>query len=41
MEVNNVKCLKCGSSFNRMFLMGKQGNADVCPVCDGGNSGNR
>ena len=35
MEVNNVKCLKCGSSFNRMFLMGKQGNADVCPVCGG------
>ena len=35
MEVNNVKCLKCGSSFNKMFLMGKQGNADVCPVCGG------
>ncbi len=35
MENNNVKCLKCGSSFNRMFLMGKQGNADVCPVCGG------
>lgn len=30
---NNVKCLKCGSRFDRMFLIGKQGNADVCPVC--------
>lgn len=30
---NNVKCLKCGSSFDRMFLIGKQGNADVCPMC--------
>lgn len=30
---DDVKCLKCGSSFNRMFLMGKQGKADVCPVC--------
>ena len=33
MGQDDVKCLKCGSSFNRMFLMGKQGNADVCPVC--------
>lgn len=32
-ESNDVKCLKCGSSFNKMFLMGKQGNADVCPLC--------
>lgn len=31
----NVKCTcsKCGSSFNTMFLMGKQGNADICPMC--------
>lgn len=33
MENDNVKCPKCGSSYNRMFLMGKQGNADVCPMC--------
>ena len=33
MNGDNVKCPKCGSSFNRMFLMGKQGNADVCPMC--------
>ncbi len=32
-ESNNVKCAGCGSSFNRMFLMGKQGNANVCPMC--------
>ncbi len=33
MGEDNVKCPKCGSSFNRMYLIGKQGNADVCPVC--------
>ena len=33
MDGDNVKCPKCGSSFNKMFLMGKQGNADVCPMC--------
>ena len=32
-ESDNVKCAECGSSFNRMFLMGKQGNANVCPMC--------
>ena len=34
-ESDNVKCAECGSSFNRMFLMGKQGNANVCPMCGG------
>lgn len=33
MDGDNVKCPKCGSSFNKMFLIGKQGNADVCPMC--------
>ncbi len=33
MGQDNVKCPKCGSSYNRMYLMGKQGNADVCPLC--------
>ena len=33
MSEDRVKCPGCGSSFNKMFLMGKQGNADVCPVC--------
>ena len=33
MSEDSVKCSNCGSSFNKMFLMGKQGNADVCPVC--------
>lgn len=37
----NVKCGQCGSTFNRMFLLGKQGNADVCPLCGGTlNGGN-
>ena len=31
----NVKCGQCGSTFNSMFLLGKQGNADVCPLCGG------
>lgn len=33
MSEDNVKCPKCNSSFNKMFLMEKHGNADVCPVC--------
>ena len=33
MENDNVKCPKCGSAFNKMFLMGKQGNCDTCPMC--------
>lgn len=33
MDESSIKCPKCGSSFNKMFLMGKQGNADVCPLC--------
>ncbi len=33
MSEDNVKCPKCGSSFNRMYLIGKQGNANVCPMC--------
>lgn len=32
-ENGQVKCSQCGSCFNKMFLMGKQGNADVCPLC--------
>ena len=33
MDESSIKCPECGSSFNKMFLMGKQGNADVCPLC--------
>ena len=33
MENENVKCPKCGSTFNKMFLIGKQGNCDTCPMC--------
>ena len=33
MENDNVKCPKCGTAFNKMFLMGKQGNCDTCPMC--------
>lgn len=31
----NIKCSHCNSTFNKMFLLGKQGNADTCPVCGG------
>ena len=35
MENNDIKCEQCGSSFNKMFLLGKQGNVETCPVCGG------
>lgn len=31
--MGEIKCTECGSSFDRMFLLGKQGNTDVCPMC--------
>lgn len=31
----NIRCEQCNSSFNKMFLLGKQGNTDTCPVCGG------
>ena len=34
-EENNCVCGRCGSSFNKMFLLGKQGNAETCPMCGG------
>ena len=37
MDGETVKCSQCGSSFNKMFLMGKQGNANVCPMCGADN----
>lgn len=33
MDADRVECFKCGSSFNRMYLIGKQGNANICPMC--------
>ena len=35
MENNDIKCEQCGSSFNKMFLLGKQGNVETCPICGG------
>ncbi len=32
-EENRVNCAKCKSSFDKMFLMGKQGNTEICPMC--------
>lgn len=39
MEEANLKCSSCGSTYNKMFLMGKQGNADTCPLCGGNLQG--
>lgn len=33
MEEESVKCPKCHTIYNKMFLMGKQGNIDTCPMC--------
>ncbi len=33
MEEESIKCSQCNTVYNKMFLMGKQGNADVCPMC--------
>jgi len=29
----SVKCSQCNTVYNKMFLIGKQGNVDVCPMC--------
>ncbi len=28
-----VNCESCGTSYDRLFLLGKQGNLSVCPMC--------
>ena len=28
-----MKCSNCKSSFDKTFLIGKQGNTDTCPMC--------
>lgn len=33
MTEERVQCNSCGTSYNRMFLMGKQGNVKTCPMC--------
>ncbi len=35
MAEETIKCNSCGTSYNKMFLLGKQGNADTCPMCGG------
>ena len=35
MKEDNCVCNQCGSSFNKMFLLGKQGNVENCPMCGG------
>lgn len=35
MAEEDIKCSSCGTMYNKMFLMGKQGNTDICPVCGG------
>ncbi|MCM1160639.1 MAG: hypothetical protein NC412_05385 [Roseburia sp.] len=31
--MGDIKCVECGSSYDKMFLLGKQGNANICPMC--------
>lgn len=28
-----VNCEECGTSYDRLFLLGKQGNLGICPMC--------
>ena len=35
MEEEKIHCNSCGTSYNKMFLMGKQGNTNICPMCGG------
>lgn len=32
-DTNRVNCIKCGTSYDRHFLLGKQGALNVCPMC--------
>lgn len=33
MEEERIKCSNCKTSYDKIFLIGKQGNADSCPMC--------
>lgn len=33
MGKKRVDCEECGTSYDRMFLLGKQGNLGICPMC--------
>ncbi len=33
MDEKKIKCPKCNTEYDEKFLIGKQGNADVCPLC--------
>ena len=32
-DTNRVNCTQCGTSYDRRFLLGKQGALNVCPMC--------
>ena len=32
-DTNRVNCAQCGTSYDRHFLLGKQGALNVCPMC--------
>lgn len=32
-DTNRVNCTQCGTSYDRHFLLGKQGALNVCPMC--------
>ncbi len=33
MSEERIQCNSCSTAYNKMFLMGKQGNVDICPMC--------
>lgn len=33
MDEKKIKCTKCNTEYDKKFLIGKQGNADICPLC--------
>ena len=33
MNEERIQCHSCGTSYNKMFLIGKQGNTNICPLC--------
>ncbi len=33
MDENRIKCQQCNTEYDKKFLLGKQGNIDICPMC--------
>lgn len=33
MDEHRIKCRQCNTEYDKKFLLGKQGNTNVCPMC--------